>query len=61
MSYLLIALTFAYLLVRHLTNTGRAYQAGYEQASQDAQDTLEVIEDLRQNEQEQATYTMGLN
>ncbi len=61
MSYLLIALTFAYLLVRHLTNTGHAYQAGYHQATQDAQETLDTIEDIKRNEQEQATYTMGLN
>ncbi len=39
----------------------RANQAGYHQASQDAQDTLDVIDKLRQDEQEQATYTMGLN
>ncbi len=62
MSYLLITLTFAYLLLRRLTDTGRAYQAGYHQATQDAQHTLDVIDELKQNEQqEQATYTMGLN
>ncbi len=61
MTYFLIFLMFLYFLIRHLTNVGRAYRSGYEQASKDAQDTLDIIEDLKRNEQEQATYTMGLN
>ncbi len=61
MSYLLITLTFAYLLLRRLTDTGRAYQAGYHQATEDAQHTLDIIDELRRSDPEHASYTMGLN